>query len=178
MKKTTLVSALLFAPSVLFAQAQTTVKASSRVQTSGGSVEADAGMSARLNSARAALERGGHAKAQDQEVRLAARAMERGATDVQIESLARHAPADRSLAVSFNVLTTLSLRGVSMNDAVARVAAKLDANASDSAIASLVGSGGTKVTSPETNANAAVNATLGGIGGAAAGVSGSILKKP
>jgi len=177
MSKTTLIAVLAFVPSIAFAQTQAGATASARVQTSAGSVGADARAAARLEGAKAALVRGGHARPEDQEVRLAARAMERGASEAQIESLARHAPANRSLAVSFNVLTTLALRGVPVNEAVARLSAKLDANASDSQIASLVSSAGARIAPPDEDAAAGVNATLGGLGGAAAGVTG-VLRKP
>jgi len=63
--------------------------------------------------------------------------MERGASAAHVAALAKHAPADRSLAVSFNVLAKLAANGETVDNAIAKIAAKLDAGANDEALAAL-----------------------------------------
>ena len=184
MKPTLLGAMLALVPALAFAQqpAQTPSQSKPSAEVK---ANADVQASAKLDAAKAALVRAGRAQPDQQEVALAAKAMERGATDAQIEALAKHAPADRSLAVSFNVLTTLAVRGVSLDSAVATVAAKLDAKATDEQIASLAGAvkpaGANAPAKPDLDAgvSAGANATVGGAAKAAAGVAGSVLpKKP
>ena len=189
MKPTLLGAALALVPALAFAQqpsastqTQTKVNGTAQVGPAKANLDVQAGASAKIDAAKAALVRAGRAQPDQQDIALAAKAMERGATDAQIEALAKHAPADRSLAVSFNVLTTLAVRGVSIDSAVANIAAKLDANASDEVIASLAGSvkpAGASQSPAKPDLDAGVNATVGGAAKAAAGVTGSLLpKKP
>jgi len=195
--KTTLLGAMLALVPVLVvaqqpsASTQTKTKVNAAAEVGPAKANVDVQASARLDAAKAALVRAGRAQPDQQDVTLAAKAMERGATDAQIEALAKHAPADRSLAVSFNVLTTLAVRGVPLDSAVASVASKLDANASDEVIASLAGSvkpaGANPPAKPDAdagvNAAAGASAAVGGLtkatAGAAGSVTGSVLpKKP
>src|SRR5262245_61580715 len=136
MKPTLLGAMLALVPALAVAQQPAPTPSQAKPSGAEAKVNADAQASAKLDAAKAALVRAGRAQPDQQEVALAAKAMERGATDAQIEALAKHAPADRSLAVSFNVLTTLAVRGVSLDSAVATLAAKLDAKATDEQIAS------------------------------------------
>jgi hypothetical protein len=96
---------------------------------------------ARLQSSHSALIRAGRANPRPEEVSNAEQAMARGATEAQIEALARRAPADRSLTVALSVLSKLEARGQPVDQALAQVAAKLDARASDDAIMGLVNVG-------------------------------------
>lgn len=93
-------------------------------------------LEARLASSRQALVRGGHARPSDAEMELGAQAEEAGCTSAQLEILARKVPA-RSAAVAFDALAKLARRGLPIGDALAQVEAKLDAGASDEALASL-----------------------------------------
>ena len=58
---------------------------------------------------------------------------------IRWKRLVKHAPAGRSLAVAFNVLAKLEANGEPVDGALAKVAAKLDAGATDDAVASLAG---------------------------------------
>jgi hypothetical protein len=102
-------------------------------------VDAVQGVETRLEASQAALIQAGRAQPQQNEVAGGALAMERGATAAHVAALVKHAPADRSLAVSFDVLAKLAAKGETVDDAIAKIAAKLDAGANDEAMASLVG---------------------------------------
>lgn len=67
-----------------------------------------------------------------------ANAIERGFTEVQLETVIQRTPSDRSLTVAFDVLSQLAARGVPVTNALAQVQAKLDARAPDTAIRGLV----------------------------------------
>ena len=189
MRTTLLSAAMALIPALAVAQQpsaspQTQTKVNAGAQVGPVKANLDVQASAKADAAKAALVRAGRAQPDQQEVALAAKAMERGATDAQIEALAKHAATDRSLAVSFNVLTTLAVRGVPIDSAVATVAAKLDANATDEQIASLAGAvkpagAGNAPVKPDAEVTAGANAAVGGLGRAAAGVTGTVLpKKP
>lgn len=146
-------------------------------------VDAAQGVETRLEASQSALIKAGRAQPQPTEIASAAQAMERGANDAHIVSLVKHAPADRSLAVSFNVLAKLAANGESVDDALAKIAAKLDAGASDEALASLAG--GTPGNPPtaakppegataDANAAAAGSAAVGTVKGVTAGVTGTV----
>jgi hypothetical protein len=107
-------------------------------------VEAVQGVETRLEASQAALIQAGRAQPQQIEIAAGAQAIERGATAAQIEALVKHAPADRSLAVSFGVLAKLAANGEPVDNAVTKITAKLDAGESDDALASLVGGLGVK----------------------------------
>ncbi|HVX40820.1 MAG TPA: hypothetical protein VHB25_14715 [Gemmatimonadaceae bacterium] len=129
---------------------------------------------ARLDASQSAMIRAGRANPQPDEVTAGAQAMERGATDAQIEALAKHAPSDRSLTVAFNVLSKLEANGQPVDHALAQIQSKLDASASDDALASLAGgldAGlGLGAGQGQGSANGAAN---GAAAGAANGASGS-----
>lgn len=106
---------------------------------------------ARMEAAQSAMIRAGR-RPTDGEVSRSEHAMARGATEVQVEAIARRTPPDRSLEVALEVLTELQGRGVSTERAVAQITNKLEARASDAAIRELAAN---------ANANAGVNAVVG-----------------
>jgi hypothetical protein len=81
----------------------------------------------------------GRTRPSEEETERGAMLMARGVTSAQIETVARHAPSDRSLVVAFDVLGRLSDQGMPVTQALARVQAKLDSRASDAALISLAG---------------------------------------
>lgn len=146
---------------------------------------------ARLEASQSALVRAGRTNAQPQDVEAGADAMEQGATEAQVETLAQHTPSDHSLVVAVDVLSKLVARGLPVSQALAQIQAKLDAGASDEAIGSLASSAnvgvagaanahGANPNSAGAAVNAAGNAAAGvtagakGLGGAAAGVTGAV----
>lgn len=146
---------------------------------------------ARLEATQSAMVRAGRRPTLG-EVSRGEHAMARGATDVQIEAIARRSPPERSLEVALEVLTHLQARGVSSERAVAQIVSKLEARASDAAIRELAVNANANagvnaaVGAPKAGANAsatgaaAASATGAGaavVGGAKAGV-GAIIKPP
>ena len=81
--------------------------------------------------ARAALRRGGRTAPADDEVDAAAVAMKRGVDGAEVSALARTGPSGRSLAVPLFVVSSLVDRGLPADSALARVAARLRARATD-----------------------------------------------
>jgi hypothetical protein len=106
---------------------------------------------ARLEAAQDAMVRAGR-KPTHTELTRGEHAMARGATEVQIEAIAKQTPPDRSLEVALDVLTELQARGVATDRAVAQIVSKLEARASDAAIRELA---------VNANGNAGVNASVG-----------------
>ncbi|HEX8725168.1 MAG TPA: hypothetical protein VF737_07275 [Gemmatimonadaceae bacterium] len=96
---------------------------------------------ANMQAAQEAMVKAGHQHPTDAEIESAAGAMDRGASAAQIGTVASHAQNGRSLDVAFDVLTKLSESGMPVTTALAQVQAKLDANASNASIASLVSKG-------------------------------------
>ena len=96
---------------------------------------------ANMQAAQEAMVKAGRQHPTDAEVESAAGAMDRGASAAQIGTVAAHAQNGRSLDVAFDVLTKLSESGVPVATALAQVQGKLDANASNASIASLVSKG-------------------------------------
>lgn len=96
-----------------------------------------------LMESRKALVAAGRRPTKDETARGAS-AMEHGVTSAEIETMARHTPNDRSLAVAFDVLGKLAARGVPVTHAITQVQGKLDARASDAALVSLVAKAGRK----------------------------------
>jgi hypothetical protein len=146
-------------------------------------VDAAQAVEQRLEASQDALVKAGRAQPQPTEIASAAQAMERGANDTHIASLAKHAPADRSLAVSFSVLAKMAANGESVDNALAKIAAKLDAGANDDALASLAGTPPSNPPSaakpPEgptadTNAAAAGSAAVGTAKGVTTGATGAV----
>lgn len=105
---------------------------------------------ARMEAAQSAMVRAGR-RPTDAEVSRSEHAMARGATEVQVEAIARRTPPERSLEVALEVLTELQARGVSTERAVAQITSRLEARASDAAIRELA---------VNANANAGVNAAV------------------
>jgi hypothetical protein len=127
----------------LLAEAQ--AKGASEAQV----VAAVQGVEGLLEASQAAMIHAGRPQPQQSEIVAGAHAMERGASPAQVESLIKHAPADRSLAVAFTVLAKLEATGEPVDNAIAKIGAKLDAGASDDAVASLVGGAGASVGAPK-----------------------------
>jgi hypothetical protein len=136
-------------------------------------------MEARLEATQEAMVRAGRSRPADAEVERGAQAMERGATAAQIEALVRHSPSDRSLVVSFDVLSRLASSGIAVDRAVAQIGAKLDARASDNVIAQLAGSANVGVVGAATGAAGLTSGVNGNVAGNAAGggasVAGSVV---
>ena len=125
---------------------------------------------ARLEASQSALVRAGRSNPTPQEVNAGEQAMARGATEANVEALAKHAPADRSLVVAFDVLSKLQAQGQPVDQALAAITAKLDARANDDALLSLTGNasaaGAANAGGNNPNASGAASAA----GGATAGV--------
>jgi len=102
-------------------------------------VDAAQNVEAKLEASQAALSAAGRSQPEQNEIAAAGLAMERGASAAHVAALVKHAPADRSLAVSFNVLAKLAASGETVDNAIAKIAAKLDAGANDEAVAALAG---------------------------------------
>lgn len=96
-------------------------------------------LESQLDETQQALVQAGRQNPTGDEITAAATAMGRGLTAAQISALAKGAPADRSLVVSFNTLNKLAARGQPIDQALASVQAKLEAKATDDAIATLAG---------------------------------------
>ena len=90
-----------------------------------------------LEASNDALVQAGRQTPSADEVSAAAAAIDHGVTAAQISALAKQAPADRSLAVAFTTLNKLATRGDPIDQALASVQAKLEAKATDDAIATL-----------------------------------------
>lgn len=127
---------LALVPAALAAQvgATTSVRIQNKV---GGEVSKKPGGEASAK-ARVALVAAGRAQASADEMDRAALALERGYTAEQIQVIAKAAPADRPLAVAFDVLSKLFDNGVATMDAVTKVQAKLVAKDTDASIEALV----------------------------------------
>lgn len=92
---------------------------------------------AQLEASSDALVQAGRQTPSPDEISAAAAAIEHGVTAAQITALAKQAPADRSLSVAFATLNKLAARGDPIDQALASVQAKLEAKATDDAIATL-----------------------------------------
>jgi hypothetical protein len=103
----------------------------------GGEVSKKPGAEA-IAQAQTALVSAGRVQPTNDEIDRAAAAIETGFTVQQVEAIAKAAPADRSLVVSFEVLSRLTQSGVAQADALAKVQAKLEAKEADAAIQALV----------------------------------------
>jgi hypothetical protein len=143
---------------------------------------------ARLEASQSAMIRAGRKNPTPQEVNAGEQTMARGATEAQVEQVAKHAPSDRSLVVAFGVLTKLQAAGKPVDQAVAEITAKLDARATDDALLSLTGNGSASANanahgnnpnaagaaSVAGDASAGVGAAAKGVGNAAAGVGAAV----
>ncbi|MBW7934126.1 MAG: hypothetical protein H3C62_11080 [Gemmatimonadaceae bacterium] len=101
-----------------------------------------------------------------------ATAMEHGVTEVQLETMARKTPSDRSLVVAFDVLGRLAARGVPVTRALAQVQTKLDARASDAVLVSLVPNAGAASGHATVGAGGAASSTGSAVSAAATGAAG------
>lgn len=113
-------------------------------------------LESQLEETQQALVQSGRENPTADEITAAATAMGRGLTSAQISALAKQAPADRSLVVAFTTLNKLAARGQPIDQALASVQAKLEAKATDDAIATLAGDAASPAAAPATPAPAAV----------------------
>ena len=105
-------------------------------------------LESQLEETQQALVQAGRQTPTNDEVTAAATAMGHGLTAAQISALAKEAPGDRSLVVSFNTLNKLAARGQPIDQALASVQAKLEAKATDDAIATLAGDAASPAAAP------------------------------
>src|SRR6266576_5973261 len=85
----------------------------------------------RMESARAALEKGRGTKAAGDEIEAGAEAIRKGVDGASVSLLAKSAPQNRSLAVPLFVIGSLTDRGLPADQALQRVLARLKSRASD-----------------------------------------------
>ncbi len=93
-----------------------------------------------MKKAREALQKGGRAKPEGDEIDAAAEAMRRGVDGAALSELARSAPPGRSLAMPLFVIGSLIDRGLPSDAALQRVRERLQARASDRDLEDLPGS--------------------------------------
>jgi hypothetical protein len=112
-----------------------------------------------LEASNDALVQAGRQASSPDEIGAAAAAIEHGVTAAQITALAKQAPADRSLSVAFATLNKLAARGDPIDQALSSVQAKLDAKATDDAIATLAAdaASGANAAAPAAPAAPAIN---------------------
>ncbi|HEY3012697.1 MAG TPA: hypothetical protein VGJ36_08130 [Gemmatimonadales bacterium] len=84
-----------------------------------------------------ALEAGGRTHPSDSEIEAAGTASQNGVSDAALTALANSTPGDHSMAVPIAVLSSLVDRGLTSQEALSRVVAKLEAHASDRELAEL-----------------------------------------
>jgi hypothetical protein len=92
---------------------------------------------AELETAQDAMIAAGRRNPSNAEVTYGAQLVARGYTRAQLEEVAHHAPADRSLVVAFETLASMRAHGASSTEAVAQVESKLESRASDAEMRSL-----------------------------------------
>ena len=211
MKKITLAAALVLAPMLAHAQSATgggsgvsiqsrtraDVTATKRAKSENpGRAGASANASAQsdLTISHDALVHAGHTRPTDEEVRLGARLLARGYSRDQIETVARSAPADRSLVVAFETLSTLKTQGMTTTRATAEVESRITSRASDAELRELsldadagartgaavnAGRDAAKVDGgAAVNAGAAVGRGTTGVAGSLSGGLGGVLGRP
>jgi hypothetical protein len=93
----------------------------------------------RMESARNALVSGRGAQPAGDEIEAGAEAMRKGVDGAAVSLLAKNAPSGRSLAVPLFVIGSLTDRGLSSDEALQRVLARLKARASDADLESMPG---------------------------------------
>lgn len=84
-----------------------------------------------LEATQSALVKAGRPEPSAGEISRGAALMGRGVTTAQLEAVIGKAPADRSLAVAFEVLADLAAGGVPVDQALTQVSSRLAAGASD-----------------------------------------------
>ena len=91
----------------------------------------------RMESARAALLAGRRSTPEGDEIEAGAEAMRKGVDGASVSLLAKSAPSGRSLAVPLFVIGSLTDRGLSVDEALKSVLARLQARASDADLESM-----------------------------------------
>src|SRR6266550_9409926 len=91
----------------------------------------------RMDVARAALANGRASRPAGDEIEAGAEAMRKGVDGAAVSLLAKSAPSGRSLAVPLFVIGSLTDHGLTANDALQRVLARLKSQASDSDLESM-----------------------------------------
>lgn len=136
---------------------------------------------ARLVATKQALISAGREHPSDADIQQGATLMAQGATSAQVAAFAAKAPADRSLAVAFSALASLTARGTSVAEAMAQVGSRLEASASDAELATLststnaagsVASSASSLSAAGTGAGSVSSAGM--VGGGATNVSGQL----
>jgi hypothetical protein len=94
---------------------------------------------ARMQTARVALASGRGAEPAGDEIEAGAEAMRKGVSGAAVSTLARSAPAGRSLAVPLFVIGSLTDGGLSSDQALQNVLARLKTRASDADLESMAG---------------------------------------
>ena len=93
----------------------------------------------RMESARSALTNGRRSKPAGDEIEAGAEAMRKGVDASSVALLAKSAPRERSLAVPLFVIGSLTDRGLTAEQALQRVLARLNTRASDADLESMPG---------------------------------------
>jgi hypothetical protein len=115
----------------------------------------------RMELARDAIVNGRGANASGDEIEAGAEALRKGVSGSAVAQLAKSAPHDRSLAVPLFVIGTLTDRGMSSDDALKRVVARLEAKASDSDLESMPAALPAQATAGEAHAAGGVGSANG-----------------
>jgi hypothetical protein len=93
----------------------------------------------RLGRARSAIAAGRGGVPHGDEIEAGAEALRKGVEGAEVSRLARTAPKGRSLAIPLFVIGSLTDRGLPSDQALARVLARLESNASDAELERLPG---------------------------------------
>jgi hypothetical protein len=123
----------------------------------------------RMEATQRAMVKAGRTEPSAEEIERGEEVMARGATEAQIEAFVRRSPSDRSLVVAFDVLSTLTARGVAVDHALAQVSSRLQAGGnSDEALRALTVNAGASATTG-TAVQAGPPSVTGSVNGAATG---------
>ena len=114
----------------------------------------------RMERARAAIANGRGQGASGDEIEAGAEALRKGVDGAAVSALAKAAP-NRSLAVPLFVIGSLTDRGLSSDDALARVLARLEARASDADLEAMPGNLPAQAARGQSNRPAEGNRGLG-----------------
>jgi hypothetical protein len=166
MRKFTFAAALVLSPTLAHAQSAGAAANASTVTDTAMSHEA--------------LVRAGHTRPTDEEVRLGARLLGRGYSRYQIETVAHAAPADRSLVVAFETLSSLKTQGMTTTRAAAEVESRVSAHASDAELREFAGGAdaGLRTDAAAKVGTTGINAAGVGVAGSVSGRLGRVLGRP
>jgi hypothetical protein len=134
-----------------------------------------------METAQSAMVSAGRTHPSSAETARAGAAMERGVTKAQIQAIAKSSNSDRSLVVAFDVLASLTARGVPAGQAVAQVQANITSGASDASLAALVnvsGGGNASGSSAAASGTGQTATPTKPLTGGVTTTVGTVLKKP